>query len=171
MTKNERIRLMLKRTAELAVGASTLRGRPSGTIKKARNFLKRLKPQQFVVRDEERFRAQLDYCTKELGKRLNGDWGAARKVLNIFLRDIFYHHYLRGFYNFNCIENWLETPLDRIAAKRILEYPEGKNLPRWNGINKLKSAPSKEYQDAVRKIAAKKRIAAVHLDLILWGRD
>jgi hypothetical protein len=162
---------MLKRTAELAVGASTLRGRPSGTIKKARNFLKRIKPKRFKVQNEEKFRAQLNGCTNKFEACLNGDWGAARKVLNIFLRDIFYHHYLREHFGFDGIENWLETPLDGIVAKKILATPEGRNLPRWKGINKLEEKDSGDYQKAVGKIAAKYKISPVHLDLIFWGRD
>jgi hypothetical protein len=46
---------------------------------------------------------------------------AARKALNIFLRDVFYNHYLREEYGFGRLEQWLELPLDMDAARGLRE--------------------------------------------------
>jgi hypothetical protein len=40
------------------------------------------------------------------------NWGAARKALNLVLRDILYNQYLQREYGFNRIGKWLELPLD-----------------------------------------------------------
>jgi hypothetical protein len=169
MTQSEQVHWMQNRTAEIAVGVSTLRGRPSGTIANARNFLKSIDLQQFKTQTEEDFQKQLDSGTNDLAKFV--DWGGARKVLNIFLRDVLYNYYLRENFGFGQIEKWLELPLDGHVAKSLLVEPEGKNLPQWNGIIRLNSGMSKQYQDTAKQVAARHGIYPVSLDLIYWRAE
>ena len=163
---------MFNRTAELSAGSSTLRGQgPSGTIPKVREFLKKVSPQEFKVESQEEFRKQLDALTEDLSVIFSKkNWGAARKVLNIFLRDVLYNYYLQNHFNFKTVENWLEVPLDGDVAKNLLADPEGKNLPPWPRIKRLKVEVSDQYQAVARTIAKKEGIATVHLDLIFWRR-
>jgi len=172
MNQTEQIRLMLNRTAELAAGSSTLRGQgPPGTILKVREFLKNVSPQQFKVQTPEEFRKELDVVTENLSEHFSQkNWGAARKVLNIFLRDVLYNHYLHSHFSFKTVENWLEVPLDGDVAKNLLAAPEGKSLPPWPRIKRLTVEVSDQYQAVARKIAEKEGIATVHLDLIFWRR-
>jgi hypothetical protein len=60
MTQNEQVDWMQNRTAQIAIGVSTVRGRPSGTIANARKFLKSIDLLQFRVQLEEDFQKQLD---------------------------------------------------------------------------------------------------------------
>ena len=169
MTQNEQINWMQNRTAEIAVGVSTVRGRPSGTIANARKFLKSVDLLQFRVQVEEDFQKQLDIVANNLANFL--DWGGARKVLNIFLRDVLYNYYLRGHFEFGQIEKWLELPLDGHVAKSLLGEPEGKNLPRWNGIIRLNKKVSDQYQDTAKRVAVRHGIYPVSLDLIYWRAE
>ena len=172
MNQAEQIQLMLNRTAELAAGSSTLRGQgPPGTIFKAREFLKDVSPQQFKLQSAVDFRKQLDVVTQSLSAHfLKQNWGAARKVLNIFLRDVLYNRYLCDHFNFESVENWLEVPLDGDVAENLLAASEGKSLPSWPRIKRLTVEVSDQYQSVARKIAEKENIATVHLDLIFWRR-
>jgi hypothetical protein len=175
MTHIEKIHWLLKRTAELAANSSTLRGRPPGTIKATRKFLKRIKPKRFVVQSEKMFQARLNATTKRLlthfPKKAKNDWGAARKVLNIFLRDVLYGRDLCNHFKFEKIEKWLEVPLDGDVAKGLLKAAKKRRLSQldqWPKIRGLTSEISCQYQKAAKEIAAQEKIAAVDLDLIFW---
>jgi hypothetical protein len=84
------IRLLHERTAEVAIGPSTLRNQGApGVVLAARQFLKELNLDSFRTSTEQQFRARLNTATKRLKDRLPKkarNWGAARKAINIFLR-------------------------------------------------------------------------------------
>ena len=73
-------------------------------------------------------------------------WGAARKALNIFLRDVLYNHYLRSHHGLDRLEDWLEVPLDRDVAVALRAESEGGELPRWKTIKRLTPDVSGRYQ-------------------------
>lgn len=146
-------------------------------IPNARRFLKEVNLQEFKVRNEKLFRERLDAATETLAaqfpKGARENWGAARKVLNIFLRDILYNRYLCSHFGFDDVEQWLEVPLDGHVAKGLLEDSKKSKLPKlppWPRIIRLTSEVSGCYQEAARRIAAQEQIAPVHLDLIYWRR-
>ena len=70
----------------------------------------------------QRFQSRLNVATRRLKDRLPKgarNWGAARKALNIFLRDVLYNHYLRSRHHLDRLEEWLEVPLDRDVAAAL----------------------------------------------------
>jgi hypothetical protein len=172
MPNDEFIRQMLSRAAELAVGPSAVRNQGApGVPGKARGALKRLRLEAFVVTSEQAFHAKLDRTTFVLKNKLPRrarHWGTARKILNLYLRDVLYNGYLCEHFSFNRVEQWLELPLDSFTAKGIKRDMPGLSLPRCTTIKRLAHRNSNRFQEAARQIAQKKRIARVHLDLWYW---
>jgi hypothetical protein len=167
------IDLLRQRVVEGAVGPTALRnqGRPR-VVEFARKSLKKVNVVDFVVGEEEDFKAALDRETEAIRRSLPvgaKNWGAARKALNLFLRDILYNQYLSNFYKFNKIERWLEVPLDSNVVEGIEESYLA-NLPKWKGIKHLKAEDSFVFQQAALKVAKARQIARVHLDVYWWRR-
>src|SRR5208283_1063473 len=109
--------------AQGAIGPSALRNQGNrGVLTIARRYLEAIDLFKFSVTNEQQFKSLLDANTKDLmnsfpkGAR---NWGAARKALNLFLRDVLYNHYLSQHFGFRQIEKWLEVPLDSYTAKAI----------------------------------------------------
>jgi len=169
--KKEMTILFRERAAEAAIGPSSVRNQGNkGVVEKAREYLKTVPLESFVVPTERRFRAVLDLHTEALRKSLPvraKHWGTARKVLNLFLRDILYHRYLCKYYHFDLIEQWLEVPLDKYSAQGLDNEYAG-ILPHWPGIKYLKERQSQTYQLAAKQVARIKCIAPVHLDICWW---
>jgi hypothetical protein len=166
------IKFLQYRTAEVAIGPSTLRNQGNkGVVAAARNYLKTIDLFKFSVTTERRFKSVLDTHTNKLkisfpkGAR---HWGTARKALNLFLRDVLYNRYLSRHFGFRQIENLLEIPLDKDAAKGIRKCYKTKKLPSWEGIKDLTPQTSKAYQDAATCIASACKIGRVHLDVLYW---
>jgi hypothetical protein len=142
----------------------------------ARLFLKELNLDSFRTGNEQQFRSRLNTATKHLKDRLPRkarNWGAARKAINIFLRDALYNHYLRSRYRLDRLEGWLEVPLDRNVAMGLCAEPEGVKLPRWKSIKSLtekREEISLQYQAVANKVARRKRTQRVHLDLYYFRR-
>jgi hypothetical protein len=95
-------------------------------------------------------------------------WGAARKAINLFLRDCTYDHHPRSHCHLGRIEPWLEVPLDSFVASALRKTRKGRNLPRWDSLIKLEPEVSRNYQEVAQAIADGKGIARVHLDLRYW---
>ena len=172
MARSDFIAAMQRRTASIAVGASTVRGiAPAGTVARARAHLADLDLTIFHQPTERRFRAVLDRETLKLQHTLPRGgryWGLARKLLNIFLRDAFYNKYLAQQYTLNSVESWLEVPLDSHVGNRLRSECPDYALPRWKTIKALTPELSAEFQSAARVIAPDREIAPVHLDLYFW---
>src|SRR5438067_10654261 len=147
-------RLMHERIAELVIGISTLRNQGApGVVSAAREFLKQLDLAAFRGGSRERFEARLNVATRRLERRLPRgarNWGAARKALNIFLRDVLYNHYLRSRHALDRLEEWLEVPLDRDVAVALRGESEGAALPRWKTIKRLTPDVSRRYQSVAQ---------------------
>jgi hypothetical protein len=159
--------------AQVAIGPSTLRGQGArGVVRAARSFLYRDLDLRRLVRDSRAgFLRQLDRATDELQRsfpRGARHWGSARKALNIYLRFALYNRYLSRHYGLARLEPFLEVPLDRQTATAARAEPEGCFLPRWRGVKYLTPEGSQEYQEAVRRIARRKKVAPVHLDAYWW---
>lgn len=172
MNTNEFIRLIQNRVAEIAVNASTLRNQGGpGLIQAARNYFKELALEKFHVKNETVFIENLNSTTETLRKLFPPNaqhWGAARKAINLFLRDAFYNRYLHEYYKLKPIESWLEAPLDRYVATGLCKTPYGKCLPKWEAIKALTAVQSKKFQEVARLFAQEKGIARVHIDLLFW---
>ena len=123
----------------------------------------------FVTPDETGFLTYLDTTTTRLQEALPAGtrhWGAARKALNIFLRDLLYNSYLAPLYGLVPLRLWLEVPLDKDVAKGLGEA--GVSLPRWLGIKHLSPAMSALYQSAASAVAAERGLARVDLDVFFY---
>jgi hypothetical protein len=137
-----------------------------GDIKRVRVFLDKLDITQF--NRPNRFPISLDRATKSLARRIPLRWGAARKFLNIYLRNITYNFYLRRKYRLHRIEALLELPLDSYAADGLRADHEGNSLPRWKGVIHLTREANALYQDVARQVAKGESICRVHLDMKYW---
>jgi hypothetical protein len=139
-----------------ALAGTTLRNMgPSKTVACARKYLKTIDLAEIGKAGKTGFSALLDDHTKKLASRLPGlpgeKWGVARKSLNLFFRDAVYNHYLRKHYGLAPVEAALEIPLDSNVSDRLHVEPEGKNLPSWGTVKRLKSEDSAKFQAAAAR--------------------
>lgn len=172
-----------RRIAQVSVGASALRNQGGpGVIDKCRRYLEsKLDLQAFAIsmEDQKKFYAFLDSHTEALQKEFGlsfNNWGAARKALNLFFRDTVYNKYFSEQFlptytpdTFECLISVLEVPLDKHVANGILNDTTLTNLA-WPGIKHLTKSVSDIFQGEASKIANKKEIARVHLDLKYYLR-
>jgi len=141
-------------------------------VEAARKFLEKVDIEEFALSDVTRFARQLDSTTIRLKRCLPSkaqSWGIARKVMNIFLREVLYSIYLERHYRISVAERLLELPLDSITAKRLKEHDKGARLPRWPRIKHLRPEVSAEYQAVAAEVAEEMGIARIHLDTYWWG--
>lgn len=168
------LKLLIERTAEVALGPSALRNQGApGVLGIARSHLKRIKLERFAVKNRRAFRRVLDAETKKLQSAFPTkarNCGAARKALNLYLRNCVYNRYISERYSLRKITPWLEVPLDQYVARGIRRNGEGQDLPRWRAIRRLTPEISDKYQYVARIIAKKRDALPVHLDLH-WWRD
>jgi hypothetical protein len=169
----ELIDFLRERTAENAAGTTALRNQgEKGVIHKARKFLRRLELYKFAeCTTEGLFSALLDEKTKALQESFPPaarNWGAARKVLNLYLRDVLYSRYLGKYFGFNHLEKWLEVPLDSFVAKGIQLDFRPQTLVKFPGIKHLTQEVNQAYQEAAAAISSSRGYARVHLDIIYW---
>ena len=168
----ELIKRLICRTAELAIGPSTVRNQGAvGVVRSARSGLRNVDLPAFKRADRASYSELLDKETQSLRRRLPPTarhWGTARKCLNIFLRDVLYCRYLCDHFSFHKFQAQLEVPLDGHVAGALLKDAEGTELPRWRTIKSLTPQQSEQYQAVARRIAMRKDTHAVHLDLLYW---
>ena len=169
----ELLRWIQIRAARVAVGPSAVRNQGApGTVHAAREYLGNLSPALFATTSGDAFKRSLDSSTRGLQKALpakSASWGLSRKLLNIYLRECLYTHYLRDSYGLARSESYLEVPLDSITGGMLRDlYPD---LPRWPGVKHLDPATSALYQDAAETEAKTrhKDLARIHLDAMWWG--
>lgn len=143
-----------RRVANTAIGPSTLRNQGApGVNASVRDFLKDLDLTRFVSEDESVFRKELDRQTDLLIRKLPKGaqhWGVARKAINLFLAEAYYHRFLCKEFHLARIEKFLEVPLDRQVAKFPIDKARkmsDSRLPRWRGIKHLTPTDGRRYQD------------------------
>jgi hypothetical protein len=165
------IKKLLERTAEEAIGASALRNQGGpGIVQAARDSLKKIKINTFIQSSEDGFNSALNNVTvfiKSSFPHNMDNWGAARKAINLFLRDVAYSKYLNEYFELDSIIPFLEIPLDSYTALWICKEYEH-DLPKWNGIKNLKHDDSDCFQKAAAVIAEKRKIKRVDLDILYW---
>ena len=169
----EYLTILQKRTGVLAIGRSTLRNQGApGVIERARDYLKvmKLKPLK-KIDTEVKFKKFLEKHTIELSnyfpKGAKENWGAARKAINIFLRDCLYNQYLSKEYGIRKLEKWLEIPLDGDVAKKLKSKHPDSEL-KWKSIKSLGKEMSDKFQSCATKSAKLDGIPRVHLDIKYW---
>jgi hypothetical protein len=166
---------MQRYIAITTIGPSTLRNQGmAGVIQAARNYLAAVELSAFNVRSEHEFLTVLNAQTERLKAALPSGaqhWGAARKALNLFLRDICYNRFLCERHGLAASEEWMEIPLDGLVAGALKREAGRGKLPRWPGLNELTPEVSAHFQAFARSLAASKGISRVHLDMRLWTEE
>ena len=151
-----------------------MRGQGKGVMKVAQEKLGQLNLSQLsAITTQTQFEAWLDRQTERLLDRFpikNRPWGAARKALNLFLRDCLYNRYICTTYKLNRLERWLEIPLDSVVSKELREDTQ-QTILRWPGLKYLKKPVSNRYQEAASSLSRKRGISRVHLDVELWLKN
>jgi hypothetical protein len=166
---SELSQLMQRRIAQTAIGANTTRGQREGLLREIRHYLENVSISEFS--NASGFKKRLDEETKKLQKKADCSFGMARKCLNLFLRGCCYNHYLREKYSLGLIEEYLEIPLDSFvmgALRRGASEIEGISTLQRCSIAALTPKISEDYQNVALRIAQKKKISRVHLDLSYW---
>jgi hypothetical protein len=165
----EDLRILRHRIARGSISRSTLRGQGAkGVVACARQYLEKVRLWKYSVDSREDFLNILNIETKRLQKSLPKgaqNWGAARKAINIFLREVLYNHHLARSYQLRKIERFLEVPLDGNVGRALCRTPEGRDLPRWTTIKSLTKGKSDLYQAVARRVARRRNSLAIHLDL------
>lgn len=171
MKPNDFITTLQRKVAFTAVGPSALRGQGKGVLWTSQDFLAQISLTRVPKSSAKRYQLWLDRQTELLLNSLpikNRPWGAARKAINLFLRDALYNKYLSKQFKLQSIETWLEVPLDSAVAKGLKLHSNRGELPRWPGLKNLKPNISEAFQVFASKQAILKGIARVHLDMYLW---
>jgi hypothetical protein len=171
MLNNDFIKTLQRKIAFTAVGPSALRNQGKGVLRVSQELLSHISLAQIPKTNAKRFQLWLDHQTELLLDRFpinNRPWGAARKAINLFLRDALYNLYLNQMFKLHLLESWLELPLDSAVTKGLKARSNIGELPRWPGLKNLKPDVSKSFQDFASKQAQLKGFARIHLDIYLW---
>ncbi len=158
-----------KMVAREAVGVTAMRGQAKGTLKAVHGYLDAIDLSSINVKNENDYIRWLDGHTCQLLEILPGrlkPWGAARKALNLFMRTALYNRYLNDEFKLERVEKRMEIPLDSAVAKGLKK--EGSHLPQWPGLRRLTRDVSDQFQSVAQSVAARRKIATVHLDMYLW---
>lgn len=148
-----------------------MRGQGKGVLKASQRFLASLSLVRIPKSRATLFRDWLDRQTKSLLDQFPTDerpWGAARKAINLFLRDRLYNQYLCRRFGIVEIEPWLEVALDKVVARGLKAEAGRGGLPQWPGLKRLKPNVSDDFQAFASKHARTLEIERVHLDMYLW---
>jgi len=165
------------RTAMLAIGRSTLRNQGApGMVNHARTYLGNIELGDFANADINCYFRKLDSHTEALANSFpangRGNWGAARKSLNIFLRDVVYNRHLCKHFKLSHIEKWLEVPLDSHVYQGLRnDVKKDVQIPKWQGLCRLKQEDSAALQKVASQVAKTHGVSRVHLDVRYWRSD
>jgi hypothetical protein len=168
------LKTMQEKVAISAVGPSALRGQGKGLLSATQQVLKDMDLSKMPMGGQEDFQSWLNDQTTRILEAMpitSPPWGAARKALNLFLRDALYNRYLCMEYRVDRAEHWLEIPLDSAVAKGLIDKDIQGNLPPWPRLKRLVKHDSDKYQRFAEALAAKEGIARVHLDITLWLKN
>lgn len=181
MDKKEFIHNVIWRLSNISVGASALRNQGApGIVEAARVYFREeieLAKLFKALSSNKRYKKFLDTHTSNLLKTFPSkgkSWGAARKGLNLYFREVVYNKFISDYYGlpknmnkYNIAIAFLEVPLDRDVATGI-RRDAGEELPKWKSIRDLDKRISDVYQNAAMAIAKEEGVARIHLDLKYW---
>lgn len=181
MTEQQFYQLLHRRLSQIAVGASAIRNQgSSGLIKILRQYFETKIELDIFIESLVEETKYSDFLNEHTSKILllfpdkAQSWGAARKGLNLFLREIVYSNFFShrfslpdNFEQFNQVVKFMEVPLDKDVANGLISDSNGQ-LPRWVNIKNLTHTLSDIYQNQAAIIAEKENVARVNLDLKYW---
>jgi hypothetical protein len=163
--------MMQRMVAVAAVGPSAVRGQGKGVQRACQGYLASLPLGQISGLGSRAYETWLDRRTEKLLDALpiaNRPWGTARKVLNLFMRDVLNNRLLSEAYSLDSLVEWLEIPLDSAVAKGLHRRAKPGTLPVWSTLKRLSPEVSRAYQAQAAVTARQMGIARVHLDMYLW---
>lgn len=169
MTEFNFLQTMQEFVATSAIGVSALRNQGKGSHQAVRSALASMHLSPLKDMGQAEYRKWLDGANNLLLTHWPGTgrpWGAARKSVNLFMRDALYNQYLSGEHNIGHVEKWMEIALDSKVAKGLRNRFPG--LPSWPGLKHLKQRISDQYQNCAQQLADKQGLSRVHLDIWLW---
>lgn len=173
--------LFQRRIAEIAITASLARNQGfAGAVETLRRFAAKIDLSEFALQQTEPdFLRLLDKRTAELQQALKDCsaekadaraddpdlWGLARKALNVFLCEAFFHRILHQYYGLQTLGPWLEVPLDsqtytaiRRKAYKLNLRGRRDDLPFKFTIDGLSKNISKRAQELAKRIAEKEHL-------------
>jgi hypothetical protein len=161
-----------RRVANVSITPSALRNQGKrGIVKAAREFLGGMDLRAFgESADEASFQRELNQQTALLASRI-GSWGAARKALNIFLCEAFFHRILFNKYKLGRTAAFLEVALDSEVATRLRGDARkcGELLPAFPGVRKLNAETSQRYQAFASRFAVRNGFELrIELEILYW---
>jgi hypothetical protein len=175
-TPREYEQAMQRKLANMSATSSSMRKQaPAGTIALTIGYLSALDLEPLrAMRAGAEFNPWLNARTDELVTTVlkNGNFGGARKVLNIFLKELHHNGPLTDFLP-AAVRPHLEVPLDRHVADglkqdwRAMAIKTG-TLPRWDTIKSLTPTIHEDFQLAAQQVAAAAGICRADLDLKYW---
>ncbi|NGM18429.1 hypothetical protein G3576_00265 [Roseomonas stagni] len=116
---------------------------------------------------ERDFAEVLQQWTDTVQVDLGFPFGAARKALNLFVRDLSHNIWMRELLLLDAVENKLEVPLDGIVMQNLRKRCP-RRLPAVSVIG-LTPSISERYQQYASEIAASMGTFRVHLDIDWWS--
>jgi hypothetical protein len=163
------LKTMQEFVATAAIGVSALRNQGKGAHRAVRAALATMPLAPLKGMGEMEYRQWIDEVTERLLTQWPGTgrpWGAARKSVNLFMRDVLYNQYLSREHNIGQVEKWMEIALDsNVAEGLLIRFPE---LPAWPGLKHLRQSISDQYQGCALQLANDQGLSRVHLDIWLW---
>lgn len=179
IAQSEWVKYLRKHLCIASVGSSTVMSQSGkGRVKKPREYLLRNFDLGGICNlDEVAFQKLIDEKTESLSKELlkpdgkTPNWGASRKIINIYLRLCAMNKDINRYYNLSEIEKYLEIPLDSETVKRIKKESKLKTLPKNFTIKGLTKNDSDKFQEAARNIAIEKRLHRYELDILFWNSE
>ncbi|MDO9528221.1 MAG: hypothetical protein Q7J27_03585 [Syntrophales bacterium] len=168
-TEFDFLKTMQEFVATTAIGVSALRNQGKGAHQAVRAALAKMHIAPLRGMGQMEYRQWIDVATEGLLAQWPGTghpWGAARKSVNLFMRDVLYNQYLSREHDIGHVEKWMEIALDSKVAEGLrIRFPE---LPAWPGLKHLGQRLSDQYQDCAQQLAHDKGLSRVHLDIWLW---
>ena len=101
-------------------------------------------------------------------RQASNEFGRCAKALDLFLRGVTIHHYLRSAYGLGELEAVLHLPLDGITMERLRKEPGGEVLP-IKTITGLSNEDYCQYQNVAARVAAGRGELRVFLDDDYWA--
>lgn len=174
MTNKQFLEFIIRRNARVVAGPSATRGRNNaGVGAVAREYLSGINLAKFATNNASRFAVALDGETEGLRRafppRASKNWGLARKLVNLFLRDCLYTVYLEKSFRLSQAEPLLELPLDSITGTKLCNTVGNGQHLRWRGVSKLNRDVNALMQAAASEEATRRKTCRVHLDAVWWS--
>jgi hypothetical protein len=179
-----RMAMMLRYVAEVSVGPSTTQSYKREGAFRYGDFLRSRNLTSLFDKTEAEFTAWLNMQSTRLSKHIVATkdpsvstWGMARKILNIFLHNVYFNNVLHQGYQLERIEPYFEVPLDSDVVAWLLRVADETQIEFENPITgkfavyKVTKTANESFQRLATKVARKFRTSRVYLDTYFYRTD